>query len=402
MKTLYWDCFSGIAGNMAVASLIDAGACKDELTKGLESIPFEEGKIELILEEKMVNGIRGTYFNTHDDHDHDHEKIHETHHSHSHAPHRGLTEIKKLISAAKISERAKDIANACFMHLAEAEAEIHGKTVDTIHFHEVGARDSIADIVGVAICIDNLGISNVQASPVHLGSGFVKCAHGTIPVPAPATALLLKDMPVIFDHDICTELTTPTGAAILKGLNCRFPAISNCQYTSVGHGHGSKVLSRPNLLRAFLSEELPDALSSDRIICMTTNIDNATGELVGHAAEKLLMLGALDVCIIPAIMKKGRPAQQLQIIVKPEDSPRIESALFKLLPTLGIRKIQLERTILNRIETTVKTDLGNLKAKQIVNPDKTLSQKIEFDEIVRLSEEHDKTPMQIIEQLNRD
>ncbi len=398
MKTLYWDCFSGIAGNMAVASLIDAGACKDSLISGLKSIPFEEGEIELILEEKLVNGIRGTYFNTAEDHSHHSHNDSEaaSHYHHGHAPHRGLSEIEKLIAAAKISDKAKEMARSCFRQLAEAEATIHGKSVETIHFHEVGARDSIADIVGVAICIDNLKVGRVQASPVHLGSGFVKCAHGTIPVPAPATALLLKNVPVIFDHDVTTELTTPTGAAILKGLSCSFLPVTNLQYKAVGHGHGSKILSRPNILRAFLSEEQPEKLDTDEVVCITTNVDNATGEITGHATEKLMQLGALDVCVIPVIMKKGRPALQIQVLTQPADCPKIETAIFQLLPTIGLRKSYLERKVLKRSDSSVKTQYGELKAKQIINVDQNVSQKIEFDEIVRISEQHGCTPMQIL------
>ncbi|EKD81038.1 MAG: hypothetical protein ACD_39C02015G0001, partial [uncultured bacterium] len=274
-RTLYWDCFSGIAGNMAVASLLDLGASREKLRHGIASISFSEGKIELIIEEKMVDGIRGVYFNTMDDHkehsghdhahahahehehleapeagfikheplyehdhqlehglkpqDHthiehshdchpDHESPHEHGHEHHHASHRGLKEITALIEQADISKSARQLAIECFRVLAEAEAEIHGKTVDEVHFHEVGARDSIADIVGAAICFDDLNISKVYVSPVHLGSGVVKCAHGVMPVPAPATALLLKGLPVVFDSDIRFELTTPTGAALLKGL----------------------------------------------------------------------------------------------------------------------------------------------------------------------------------------
>lgn len=285
MTTLYWDCFSGIAGNMAVASLLDLGANREKLLNGLKSINFVEGQIELIIEERLVDGIRGLYFNTvddehehqhhhdehghsehshchgHHDHEHDHSDHRHSHHEHGHdqhghAPHRGLKEITAMINAAAISPRAREIAISCFRELAEAEAMVHGKSVDEVHFHEVGARDSIADIAGAAICLDDLDVHEVIVSPVHLGSGMVRCAHGIMPVPAPATALLLKGFSVVFDHNVPFELTTPTGAALLRGMRAR--AATGAQtFTKVGHGHGSLKTGRANFLRAFLIESEP-------------------------------------------------------------------------------------------------------------------------------------------------
>lgn len=279
MNTLIWDCFSGIAGNMAVASLLDLGADETILKKALASIKFSEGPIELIIEQKMQSGIRGIYFNTADDehtheHEHEHEHDHEHHHEHEHehahvhhhehqhqhehthehhhGPHRGMKEIRELIESAELTSGAKRIALSCFNALAEAEATIHGKSIDEVHFHEVGARDSIADIVGTAVCIDNLAISEIYFTPINLGSGMIKCAHGVIPVPAPATALLLKEMPVKFAHETPFELTTPTGAAILKGLHAKPLDDRNLQYAKVGHGLGSREIGRPNFLRSFL------------------------------------------------------------------------------------------------------------------------------------------------------
>jgi uncharacterized protein (DUF111 family) len=240
---------------MAVASLLDLGADKNKLQKALASCNFSDGAVELIIEEKLNMGIRGIYFNTREDHDHNHDHDHKHKHSHSHhGVHRGMKEIKEIIAQAKISENAKAIALKCFQALAEAEAEIHGKAIDEVHFHEVGARDSIVDFLGTAVCVDDLGIDTVKFSPVHLGSGLVTCAHGTIPVPAPATALLLKGMPVVIDSHTPFELTTPTGAAILKGLNALPVANEELCYDSVGHGLGSKNTGRPNFLRAFLDK----------------------------------------------------------------------------------------------------------------------------------------------------
>jgi uncharacterized protein (DUF111 family) len=299
---------------MAVASLLDLGADKTRLEKAIASIDFAEGPVELIIQEKLNMGIRGVYFNTaedhhehehkhqhenghkhahahdhshahdhehahahahghdhsHDhDHDHDHEHAHAHDHSHDHnhdhghshshehhqhAPHRGMKEIRQLIEKADLTENARNIALKCFEALARAEATIHGKEIDEVHFHEVGARDSIVDMIGTAVCLDDLGIDKVVISPVHLGSGMVKCAHGVIPVPAPATALLLKGFSVVMDVDVPHELTTPTGAAILKGLDAHLIDAQEFAYEAVGHGLGSKNIGRPNFLRAFLKK----------------------------------------------------------------------------------------------------------------------------------------------------
>lgn len=435
MTILYWDCFSGIAGNMAVASLLDLGADRNKLSEGLKSIPFAEGEIELIIEERLIDGIRGLYFNTVDDdnehrhehhehggpleHSHCHEKIcenpdhqekhaheiehshchddihihheseHHDHHDHSHqthAPHRGLNDICKLINSSSISEGAKRIAIECFKVLGEAEATIHGKSPDEVHFHEVGARDSIADIVGVAICLDDLQVSEVRVSPVHLGSGLIKCAHGFMPVPAPATALLLKGYPVIFDHQISFELTTPTGAAILKGVGAK-PVIGSQSYTRVGHGHGSLKIGQANFLRAFLSESDPVKKKSDSIVFFETNIDNATGEELGHALTELMKAGALDACMVPLLMKKGRPGHQLQVMSTIENAEFIEAEIFNLLPTLGMRRSIIERSILEREKVIIDSDFGQFAGKKIHNQDGTITTKAEFDEIAKMTKQ---------------
>lgn len=453
-KILYWDCFSGIAGNMAVASLLDLGASREKLQQGLASMPFSEGKIELIIEDRIVDGIRGIYFNTRDDHtahsghdhhqgnesenhvivpesgvlrheplhehnhcqehgsehqhDHDlHEHTHDHHdgsdhqHAHAdhhHAPHRGLKDITDLIEQADISATAKSIAKECFRVLAEAEATIHGKTVDEVHFHEVGARDSIADIVGAAICLDDLGMDKVFVSPIHLGSGVVKCAHGIMPVPAPATALLLKDLPVVFDHHIAFELTTPTGAALLKGLKAT-ALTEQFTFDRVGHGHGSKKIGQANFLRAFLGEINELKKNSDSVTVLTSNIDNASGEQLGNAISEFIQAGALDACLIPIIMKKGRPAHQLQIISDPKLADQLETLVFKLLPTLGMRRETVTRSILPRETLQLQTSFGTIAAKKIHYPDGTIKICPEHDELVRLAKQHQTTTDAIREKL---
>ncbi len=430
MTTLYWDCFSGIAGNMAVASLLDLGANRQKLLEGLKSINFAEGQIELIIEERLVDGIRGLYFNTVDDehgHQHHHHDGHDDHHAHDHAhdhshhghehvhghghehthchnedkqqhhghaPHRGLKEIRAMIEAAGISPRARAIAINCFRELAEAEAIIHGKSVDEVHFHEVGARDSIADIVGAAICLDDLDVQEVVVSPVHLGSGMVRCAHGMMPVPAPATALLLKGFSVVFDHDVPFELTTPTGAALLRGMKAGAVTGSRT-FTKVGHGHGSLKTGRANFLRAFLIEPETVKKKSDQVSQLTSNIDNATGEELGHAVSKLMSAGALDVCLVPVLMKKGRPGHQLQVLVEPAKAAIIENMIFSLLPTIGVRRCLVDRSILQRACEEADSNFGRIRVKKITTPDGETLTEPEFDEIVRISEEQKSAPRKI-------
>ncbi len=410
MTTLIWNCFSGIAGNMAVASLLDLGADREKLKEAIASMDFSEGPVELLIEEKLTNGIRGIYFNTVDDHEHEHHHDHEHEHAHAHnhkhghhhhdhehdhghhhenhdhhhAPHRGMKEIRHLIEHADLSANAREIALSCFEELAKAEAEIHGKSVDEVHFHEVGARDSIADLVGTAVCLDDLGITEILTTPVHLGSGMIKCAHGLIPVPAPATALLLKGYQVVIDTNTPFELTTPTGAAILKGLNARPLDSESLAYDKVGHGLGSREIGRPNFLRAFLTSGQAKK-KADLIVEFSTNLDNVSGELLGHAASQIMAAGALDFTIVAATMKKGRPGHVLTVIAAPENAEAVETTIFDELPTLGLRKATIERTVLDRRSVEIETTTGKARAKEITELDGSKRTTIEFDEKARIA-----------------
>ncbi len=416
---------------MALASLLDLGADFALVKKALSSMYFEEGKIELIFEERLTHGIRGKYFNTledhvkaesdhdhdHDhthahDHDHDHAHAHDhahdhdhghdhdhdhthahphdhTHdHDHGHAPHRGFTAIKSMIQSADMTENAKKIAENCFKVLGESEARIHGKGLEDVHFHEVGARDSIADIVGVAVCFDNLGVSEVRVSTISVGSGMVKCAHGNIPVPAPATSLLLAGYPIRSESDVPYELTTPTGAAILKGMNAVAGMPDNFVFNEVGHGLGSKEIGRPNFLRAFLSTGTKDTKKKiliDSVVELQTNIDNATGELVGHVAELLMNCGALDVTISHVMMKKGRPGIVLTVLACHQKAEELEEMIFNELPTIGLRKRIVERRILKREATEMEVCSESVNAKKVFEVDGTEDLRPEFAELVRLS-----------------
>lgn len=456
MATLYWDCFSGIAGNMAVASLLDAGADKDRFLSALNSIPFSEGKVQIILEQKESYGIKGLYFNTlHDhnksysiytsDHRHDvhvhihnndktincdllechsngcnlsstqHSNIHPHIHTHTHTHtlthkhassntsdnhsnsnnshhHRGLQEIKNLLQKANLSKNELDLALSIFDVLAQVEAEIHNTSVDKIYFHEIGAIDSIADIVGVSSCIHSLGITSVYVSDINVGSGFINCEHGILPVPSPATSMLLKGYRITNQPMVRTELTTPTGAAIIKALGAKNGLPQGFVYTKVGHGIGSKDLGFANVLRAFLSDGYIDtykySLEHDEIVYFETNLDNVTGELLGYMFNKLFSAGALDVTVIPAITKKNRPAYILSVIANISDENKIESVIFTELPTLGLRKQRLVRSKLHRETIKVKTQFGDLEAKLIKLFNGQPKIVIEYDAIKRVAETH--------------
>ncbi|MBF0500283.1 MAG: nickel pincer cofactor biosynthesis protein LarC [Candidatus Riflebacteria bacterium] len=445
MTTLLWDPFSGIAGNMAVASLVDLGVDPECLHSALHAIPFPEGRLELILERRIKNGISSMYFNTVDDephthakhhehshghphgshemhehhadssshhHDHDHPDRHDHHHDHplehshehvhshdfrqksdhnneqkgseikpnDHAlPHRGFAEIRELIEKTPVTPAAKERALAIFRALGEAEACVHGATLETIHFHEVGARDSIADIIGTAVCLDELGVTSIFTSPIHLGTGFTICQHGTFPVPPPAVALLLEGYPVFTLPGIRGELTTPTGAAILRGLGARPGMPPDFCYDRVGYGAGTRDFGVPNVLRAFFARGNQRGRILEGVSILETNLDNATGELLAHAAEQLLAAGALDVSLTPVQMKKGRPGTMLTAIVRPENADAIEEQIYRELPTLGVRRRLEQRTVLAREPAVVSLPFGDLAAKRIQEIDGTVRTSIEFE-----------------------
>lgn len=435
MTTLYWDCFAGIAGNMAVASLLDLGADPGRLEAELAKLPFQEGRLGISIRSIIKDGIRATYFNTHDDeahahtdpqhdhtvshhgdHDHTHCHDHEDDHAHDHEyghehthchtqhhdhendhdhphdhqqpgthdlPERGLREIRELIAAAKYSAGVTDRALACFRELAEAEAEVHGATPETVHFHEVGARDSIADIVGAAICLEELGITSVHVSPIHVGRGFVNCRHGKMPVPAPATALLLRGFEIFSLPEVDGELTTPTGAAILRGFHAKPGLPSGFIPQKIGTGAGSRRFAVPNILRAFLGDSGAAAgnVDSDEVSVLETNIDNASGELLGFVVERLWDIGALDVTMTPLIMKKGRPGTALSVMVPPSLATRAQELLFTELPTLGIRRQTVSRAILRREKRELQTAYGTVVAKSITDPDGTVRTVPEYESL---------------------
>lgn len=345
MKILHYDCFSGISGDMNLAALIDLGVEPDYLRTELSKLGLND-EFELIVSRDARNGIQGTrvdvqltsqphkhrhyYGHAHDEH----ERVH-----HGHTPHRNLTDISDIITASTLDGKVKETSLRIFQKVAEAEGKVHGKAMEEVHFHEVGATDSIVDIVGAAICHHRLGVDAVWASPVELGSGFVRCAHGVIPVPAPATVQILEGVPTSRGGtDI--EATTPTGAAILATLVDEFvdtPAMTTLQ-TAYGIGHSET--ERPNLLRVSLAKASTAGHHAGSASLLQCNIDDMTGEMLGAAMELLMEQGAMDVYFTPIFMKKNRPATMISLLCSKEDETRFAELLFRHTTTLGVKSLQ--------------------------------------------------------------
>lgn len=396
-RTLYLECYSGISGDMTVGALLDLGADQEDLKEQLRSLPVEG--YEVLINRVKKSGLAACNFNVvldaaHENHDHDieylyghvqshgheshsHEHMHKhihTHeesyvHEHSHGQghshdhvHRGLPEILKLIEDSGIAEGAKKTASDIFRILAQAEAKAHGTTLEEVHFHEVGAVDSIVDIVAAAICLDNLGITKVIVPELYEGRGVIRCQHGLIPVPVPATVNIAQ-MHHLTLHMTETEaeLVTPTGAAIVAAVRTSDRLPSKYRIVKTGLGAGKRDYGRTSVLRAMLIEE--EETSLDVIYKLETNIDDCTGEALGYVMDRLLEAGARDVHYTPVFMKKNRPAYQLNIICKEEQIPALEDIIFMETTTIGIRKVQMERTVLDREIKRVNTSLGEVKVK---------------------------------------
>jgi uncharacterized protein (TIGR00299 family) protein len=297
-----------------------------------------------------------------------------------------MTDIAQIIDESDITPNAKALSIRIFMRLAEAEAKIHGTTPDRVHFHEVGALDSIIDIAGTAICIDLLSPDKICASTLHDGYGFVRCQHGTIPVPVPAVIEVLARRGALFRQlDIEGEMITPTGAAIIAELSESFGPMPELIIQQTGYGAGTKDFPVPNVLRIVKGEEIP-ALHSDTVMVIETNIDDTTPEIMAYVMEKLFEAGARDVFFTPVYMKKCRPATLLSILCDETKLPAMEDVLFTETSTIGLRKYKMERTCLPRKTVTVTTPYGEVKAKEFIYRGKSRVS-VEYEDACRLAKE---------------
>ena len=358
---LHLDCPSGISGDMFCASLLDLGIPLDLFEKAVASLHLPE-KIVLKTERALRGGLAGTRFLVETPDDHAHHHHHPDEHSHDHG--RSWAQIQNLLKKSKLDAKVCDSALAMFQRVAEAEAKLHGVPIDTVNFHEVGAIDSIVDLVCAAAGIHHLKLSEITASTPIDGTGTIQCAHGKFPLPAPATAEILRGIP-IRQLDVPYELTTPTGAAILAHFVKKFGVLESFTADLIGYGLGTRDLSdRPNVLRAFLghlSSVSPEA--TEAVFEIRTHLDDITGEHLAHAIDRLMAEGALDAAASPLLMKKGRPAHLLTVLAEPADAEKLAAIVLRETTAFGLRIDRVERRTLRREEKTVSTPYGPIRVK---------------------------------------
>lgn len=421
-RIAYFQPFSGISGDMTLGALVDAGLDFSELERALRSLglrgyrlrvgkvhrgALESTRFEVLLDAVEPPSSRadsGPHSHSHDHgsedasatHSHSHSRTH-THepgahsrgHSHTHAgqgdapPERRLRHILELIRTSKVPERVKEMASAVFRRLGEAEARVHGMGVENVHFHEVGAVDSIVDIVGSCLALHLLDIEEVHSAPVHVGSGWVTGSHGRLPLPAPATLELLKGFPV---RQLASdaELTTPTGAALLTTLSRSFGPLPASRITAIGYGAGDdRPGPVPNCLRVILAERSTCAPETDSVILLETNIDDMSPEWTGHLVDRLLEAGALDVYLTPVLMKKTRSAQQVTVICPREREEVVSKTLFRESTTFGVRRNEVDRLVLSRESRKVTTPWGEVRVKVGRRSGELMTAAPEFEDLRR-------------------
>lgn len=370
MRTAYLDCFSGISGDMFVGALLDAGLSFDKLKDTLGSLPLDGYSLEVKREKK--NDVTGTRFIVRPD-----KKVH---------GHRGLGDIKGIIGKGDLSDRVKEGCFRIFESIALEEGRIHNLPPGEVHFHEVGAVDSIIDIVAAAFGVESLGIASISASSLPLGSGITETAHGRIPIPAPATIALLKGVPV-YDSGLRHELVTPTGAALIKEFASSFGTMPPMIIEGVGYGAGSKDLpDRPNLLRIIIGKERSEG-HIDTVVILDVNLDNANPEWLGFMMDRLFESGALDVYFSPIQMKKNRPGIHVQVIGPAHKKDPLMDILFKESTTLGIRFSYSSRKTLERSQVEIDSPWGKMAVKKVVWPDGSFSLQPEYESCRKIAEE---------------
>lgn len=374
MKSLYLDCGMGAAGDMLMAALLELTEDPREALEELNSLGLPG--IQITAEESKKCGITGTHISVMI-HGHEEGEAHEHHHHHS-----GLEDITHIISHLTIPEKVRQDALAVYASIALAESKVHGCQMDHIHFHEVGSLDAVADVVGVCYLIDRLGLDRITASPVHVGSGQVRCAHGILPVPAPATAELLKGVP-IYSGAIRGELCTPTGAALLRHFVQKFGPMEPMRIRKIGYGMGKKDFEAANCVRALLGQTEDQADDIQELSC---NLDDMPPEDIGFAMEVLLEEGALDVFTTPIGMKKSRPGTMLTVLCRPGDSEKMAELLFRHTTTLGVRSKRCSRYTLRRTLKTVETPHGDIRLKSAEGYG-VKRQKAEYADLARIARE---------------
>lgn len=398
-KTLYLECYSGISGDMTVAALLDLGADREVLKESLKSLPVGGFRTEITRVKK--SGLDACDFSVileQDNHDHDMEYLHGSeksytgHHEYTHSheyphEHRGMKEITEIIQKSEMTARAKKMAMRVFGILAQAESKAHGVPVEEVHFHEVGAVDSIVDIAAIAICMDNLDISNVIVPVLYEGTGFIRCQHGQIPVPVPAVTHIAETHKLKLKiTDIQGELVTPTGAAVVAAFRTSDRLPEDFTMLKTGIGAGKRQYRCPGILRAMLIRETTDLQIKDIIWKLETDMDDCGGEMMGHVMNLLMANGAREVHYTPIYTKKNRPAYTLTVICKESEREKLENLIFSETTTIGIRRVEMERTILQREIQKKDTPVGTAIVKACTLPDGNIRYYPEYENVAELAE----------------
>ncbi len=391
MATLLYQCPAGLSGDMNLGALVALGACPDKLEAELRKLPYAGWSLK--FEEDIRSGISGLRCDVVLEHTHDHDHGHHHHgHSHSHEHshehhHRTFKEIREAIEASELSERVKADSIACFRVLAEAEGSVHGIDPESVHFHEVGAIDSIIDMVGAAICWELLDVDRIVCSTLEVGGGTVKCAHGIMPVPAPATAQLLTNVPYSSGGSN-KETTTPTGAALLVGKGCEFGAkVEGLQIKSargIGQRHDPKLANAVYV--SLIEEQRSTSLEQDSVTELAVNLDDMSGEAIGYLINKLEASPALEVWQTTAQFKKQRPATIIHALVQAEHADQVEALLFTHSSTLGVRRTTWQRNKLSRESIEFESSLGPVRIKRATLPDGSTRSKVEYDDLARIAD----------------
>ncbi|WBW98436.1 nickel pincer cofactor biosynthesis protein LarC [Oceanirhabdus sp. W0125-5] len=374
MKILYYDCFSGVSGDMNLGALIDIGVPKEMLLSEIKKLNIDGINIE--FSKKGKHGIYGTKVDV---------KYEEGH------VHRNINDIREILDKSELSENIKKRAMDMFILIGEAEGKVHNKSLDKIHFHEVGAIDSIVDVVGAAICLEYLDVDEIWCSTVQLGGGFVKCAHGIIPVPAPAVCEILKDVPVKSGL-VEFETTTPTGAAIIKGNVDKYTDTPQYKILKTGYGVGTRDMDIPNVLRVHIGEvsegENKDDFIMNRELMIECNIDDMKAERFDFIMEEIFEIGAKDVFIENIIMKKSRPGVKLGVLCNENISDDVIKFIFKNTTSLGIRKYLVDKVMMRREVQELMTPWGHIKVKSALIGDEVVKFKGEYEDIKKIVKEN--------------
>ena len=420
------QCESGISGDMVVGALLDAGASEEGLRSALDSLGIDG--FEVVVSRKEVGALVGCDFDVvvdaaHENHDHDMQWLygdvedgpahhghghhhrhhaHEHHHEHGHEhrhEHRGLAEIRDIVNGANLSERARSTALKVFEIIADAEAKAHGATRETVHFHEVGAIDSIVDVVAAAWCLDDLGVEDVAVSPLAEGEGHIRSAHGILSIPVPAVANIVEAHGLIMRRAHRKgELVTPTGAAIAAATRTREGLPELYRIISQGLGCGKRAYDPPSTLRVTLVEEVErvDVTDEPPLYKLETEVDDCTGEALGFVLDCLYEVGAREAHFLPVFMKKGRPGYQIEVLCAAEDVPEVERVLFEHTTTIGVRRCAVERTVLAREQVELQTPYGIMRAKRVTLPDGSMRTYPEHDEVARIATERGLTYQDVL------